>query len=74
MVLLKAQTFLLIWMMKKMRDKMGIFALILAIILYITIAVQNYLDKDYPHAFVWFSYSLANVGFLWYEFVKKTVE
>lgn len=53
---------------------MGIIALILAIILYLTIALQNYLDKDYPHSFVWFSYALANVGFLWYEFVKKTVE
>jgi hypothetical protein len=60
--------------MKKVRTKLGIAALILAIILYLTIGLQNYLDKDYPHAFVWASYALANVGFLWYEFVKKTVE
>lgn len=53
---------------------MGIAALIIAILLYLTIGLQNYLDKDYPHAFVWASYALANVGFLWYEFVKKTVE
>jgi hypothetical protein len=50
---------------------MGITALVLAIILYLIIALQNYFDKDYPHAFVWFSYALANVGFLWYEIIKK---
>lgn len=50
---------------------MGISALILAIILYLIISFQNYLDKDYPHAFVWLSYALANVGFLWYEIIKK---
>lgn len=48
----------------------GIIALILAIILYLVIAAQNLWDKDYPHAFVWASYALANVGMLWYELQK----
>jgi hypothetical protein len=50
---------------------MGITALILAIMLYIVIGIQNCLDKDYPHAMIWFSYALANFGFLWYEWVKQ---
>ena len=30
----------------------------------------NMKQKDYPHALMWFSYSLANVGLLWYEINK----
>ncbi len=27
--------------------------------------------KDYPHALMWFSYGLANLGLLWYEYRKN---
>lgn len=49
---------------------MGITALIIATLLYIVISIQNFIDKDYPHALSWFAYSIANVGFIWYEIEK----
>ena len=45
---------------------MGITALILSIVLYLIIAAQSYLDKDYSHCMIWICYALANVGFLWH--------
>lgn len=45
---------------------MGVWALVISIILYIIIAIQSYKDNDKPHAFIWFCYALANVGFLWH--------
>lgn len=48
----------------------GTIALVLAIILYIIIAIQNLIDKDYSHALIWISYSMANIGFLWWEIEK----
>jgi len=53
---------------------MGVYAIIMAMILYGIIAVSNIRDKDYPHAFIWFSYALSQVGFLWYELSKLKVE
>jgi len=52
---------------------MGVYSLILAIILYITIALQNLIDKDYPHVLIWLSYAAANAGFLWYEILKRNM-
>jgi hypothetical protein len=48
----------------------GIIALILAIILYLVIALQNFYDKDYSHCFIWVSYACANIGMLLYELDK----
>jgi len=45
---------------------MGITALIITIILYLIIAIQSYLDKDYPHCMIWVCYCLANAGFVWH--------
>lgn len=50
---------------------MGLTALILAIILYLIIAIDNCMSKDYPHAMMWFCYGLANVALLWYELQKR---
>lgn len=48
----------------------GIVAIILAIILYLVIAAQNFYDKDYSHFLTWISYAMANVGLLLYELEK----
>lgn len=45
-------------------------AMAISIVLYLVVAVGNYLDKDYPHAGAWFCYSLANAFFIWYELSK----
>lgn len=50
---------------------MGITALILTIILYLIIAIDNYMSKDFPHAMMWVCYSLANVALLWYEIQRN---
>lgn len=49
---------------------MGVPALIITVILYLIITIDQIRKKDYPHAFIWFSYSLANIGFIWYEFTR----
>lgn len=33
-------------------------------------AVVNLHQKDYPHALIWLCYSVANLGFIWYELEK----
>jgi hypothetical protein len=49
---------------------MGITALIIATILYIIVSISCFINRDYPHALSWFAYSIANVGFIWYEIEK----
>jgi len=49
---------------------MGITTLVIATICYIITAGDNIRQRDYPHAFIWFAYAMANCGFLWYEFTK----
>lgn len=51
---------------------LGIPAIILSFILYCIIGISNVAQKDYPHGFIWFSYALSQLGFLWYEIIKKT--
>ena len=46
-------------------------AIILAFILYVIIAIGNLRQRDYPMCVVWFSYSLSQLGFLWYEMSKQ---
>ena len=31
----------------------------------------NYKLRDYPHAFIWFSYALGNCGFIWFELSRS---
>lgn len=49
---------------------MSIPAISIATICYVATAYGNLKQRDYPHAFVWFSYALANCGLLWYEYNK----
>jgi hypothetical protein len=39
-------------------------------VLYVIIAIQNLIDKDYPHFVTWIAYAIANLGMLWYELLK----
>jgi len=49
---------------------MGVTAISLCIGLYLIIALNNFKEKDYPHASMWFFYALANCSLLWYELSK----
>lgn len=49
---------------------MGVYAIIIATILYMLTSVSSFRQKDYPHSLMWFAYSLANIGLLWYEINK----
>lgn len=46
---------------------MSISGIIIASVCYIVTGVGCAKRKDYPHALIWFSYSLANMGFLIHE-------
>ena len=48
----------------------GITAIGLTSVLYLVACVSCLRQKDYPHALMWFSYSSANLGLLWYELSK----
>ncbi len=49
---------------------MSTWALILAFILYVIIAIDSIRKRDYPMGLVWVSYSLSQLGFLWYELTR----
>ena len=51
---------------------MAIYTVAATVALYGLTCLSCLKDKDYPHALMWFSYGLANVGLLWYEFKKVT--
>lgn len=51
----------------------AIVAIVLSICLYLSIGVSNVCQRDYPMALVWFAYSLAQMGFLWYEMKKAGI-
>ena len=46
---------------------MSIWGIIIASVCYIVTGVGCLRRSDYPHALVWFSYALANGGFILYE-------
>ena len=50
---------------------MNVTAMIIATICYLTVFIGNLRQRDYPHSLMWFSYTLANCGLLWYEFNKS---
>lgn len=49
---------------------LGMLAITTASIMYLVVCTSCIKQKDYPHALMWFSYAMANVGLLWYE-IKK---
>jgi hypothetical protein len=51
---------------------MSITFIIIATGCYILTFLSNLKNRDYPMALVWFSYSLANFGLIWYEVTKLT--
>lgn len=53
--------------------KLGLETVVLLIsfLAYMTMAGCNFYKKDYPHSLIWFSYSLSQIGFMWYEFTKS---
>ena len=50
---------------------MGTYAIGISTICYLACALDNLIQKDYPHTLIWAAYATANMGFLWYEFAKK---
>jgi hypothetical protein len=56
--------------LNKAKINMSIYAIAAASLLYLVCAVDNFRQGDYPHCLVWFSYALANMGLLWYEYNK----
>lgn len=45
-------------------------AIAISIVLYLIVAVGNYIDGDYAHAGAWFCYACANAFFVYYEIAK----
>ena len=52
---------------------LGILAIATASVMYLVVCVSCMKLKDYPHALMWFSYAMANVGLLWYELNKMKI-
>lgn len=50
---------------------MNKIAITLAFVLYVITAIGNIRQKDYPHALIWISYSISQLGFLWWEYTKE---
>lgn len=50
---------------------MAVQAISLTVFLYAITGVSCIKTKDYPHALMWFAYSFANLGLLWYELKKN---
>ena len=50
---------------------MSVPFILIATACYVLTAVSCLRQRDYPMALVWASYSLANIGFAWYEISKK---
>ncbi len=49
---------------------MNILPIVIATACYFIVFVGNLRQKDWPHSLMWFSYTLANAGLLWYEWNK----
>jgi len=48
----------------------GMTAIAVSALMYIIVCGSCIKQKDYPHALMWISYAMANIGLLWYE-IKK---
>ena len=51
---------------------MSVPFILIATACYVLTTVSCLRQRDYPMALVWASYSLANIGFVWYELSKRT--
>ena len=49
----------------------AVAAIFISTICYGVASISCIKDKDYPHALMWFAYSLANTALLWYEITKQ---
>lgn len=49
---------------------MSIPFILIATVCYLMTSISNLRQKDFPMAFVWFGYAMANTGFIWYEYKK----
>lgn len=47
-----------------------IISIIISTSLYMVNAISCFIQKDYSHSLMWAGYSFANLGLLWYEFIK----
>lgn len=51
---------------------MNLLTIVIPAICYGIAAINHYKNKDLPMGLVYFSYALANIGFIWYEITKKS--
>ena len=51
---------------------MNVYLIIVATLCYLITSYGNLRQGDYPHALMWFSYSVANMSLLWYEWNKSS--
>ncbi len=49
----------------------AITAISVTTVCYLIASISCIKDRDYPHALMWFAYSLANTALLWYEITKQ---
>ena len=52
---------------------LGITAIAVSAAMYVIVCGSCIKQKDYPHALMWFSYAMANMGLLWYELNKMKI-
>jgi len=57
--------------LQKFCENLNFIVLIVSIVLYFTLSVTNSILKNYPHAGIWFGYTLSNCMFLW-DYINKT--
>ena len=53
---------------------LGITAIAVSAAMYVIVCGSCIKQKDYPHALMWFSYAMANMGLLWYELNKMKIK
>ena len=49
---------------------MAIPAIIISTLCYLFTCISCLKQKDYPHGVMWAGYVFANLGLLWYEYIK----
>jgi hypothetical protein len=52
---------------------MSVTLIIIATICYLLTCLDNLRQQDYPHSLMWFSYALANLALVWYEYSKRNI-
>lgn len=49
---------------------MALPAIVISTLCYLLTSINCYIHGDKPHCVMWAGYVFANLGLLWYEFVK----